>query len=68
MDHQRNHCTNGKNCSDLRIQDAHLSDSSFDTIEHFIPNQIAPDNWPYFEARCNPLCSKGINGTEEDIL
>ena len=31
----------------------------------FIPSGIAPDNWPYFADRCNPLCSKGVNGSDD---
>ena len=67
MQHQRNHCTSGENCTSRQTKNAHSSAKDTRYGKDFIPNQVAPDNWPFFEARCNPLCSKGINGTDEDF-
>lgn len=67
MEHQRNHCTKGSSCIDGQTKNTQTSDHAMPYMKDFIPNGIAPDNWPFFEARCNPLCSKGINGLDEDF-
>ena len=61
---KRNHCTSGSSYSSDQTKNAQSSDMSTQLMKDFIPNQVEPDNWPFFEARCNPLSSKGINGTD----